>query len=251
MANNRLEAVAALQVRLGWRFRDPAVLERALTHASVGEGAKTDDNERLEFLGDRVLGLVVAERLVARDPKASEGDMAPRLNLMVSRATCARVARRIGLGPALRMSGAETKTGGRDKESILAGACEAVIAAVYQEGRTGRGARPDRDPVERGTSTVRTPLAPRTSRPGCRNGRKGEVVPCPPIRWSPAPGPNTRPSSRSRSASRAWRRPAAKAPPPGGGEGGGGRRISPHFSTENGTALPHTAYFPSTVRMAH
>ncbi len=132
--NTRVAAVQALQDQLGWRFRDLDLLERALTHSSVGEGAKTADNERLEFLGDRVLGLVVAEHLVAKDSKASEGDMAPRLNLMVSRAACARVARRIGLGPALRLSGAETKTGGRDKDSILAGACEAVLAAIFQEG---------------------------------------------------------------------------------------------------------------------
>ncbi len=131
----RQEAVEALQQRLGRRFADPALLERALTHSSVGDGARdTLDNERLEFLGDRVLGLVVAERLVAASATASEGEMAPRLNLLVSRAACAKVARRIGLGAALRMSGAETKSGGRDKDSILAGACEALIAAVYQDG---------------------------------------------------------------------------------------------------------------------
>ena len=133
--NDRALAVEALQSRLGWRVRDPELLERALTHASAGEGVRdTPDNERLEFLGDRVLGLVVAERLIAASPTASEGDMAPRLNLLVSRTACARVGRRAGLGPALRLSGAETKSGGRDKESILAGACEAVIAAVYQDG---------------------------------------------------------------------------------------------------------------------
>ena len=132
--NMRAQAVEALQAQLGWRFRDPALLERALTHSSVGEGVKVDDNERLEFLGDRVLGLVVAERLVAAEPPASEGDMAPRLNMLVSRTTCATVGRRIGLGAALRLSGAEIKTGGRDKDSILAGACEAVIAAIHLEG---------------------------------------------------------------------------------------------------------------------
>ena len=130
----RAQAVEALQTALGWRFRDGALLERALTHASVGDGAKTDDNERLEFLGDRVLGLVVAERLIADAPHASEGELAPRLNLLVSRATCAQVARRIGLGAAMRLSAAETRGGGRDKDSILAGGCEAILAAVFQEG---------------------------------------------------------------------------------------------------------------------
>lgn len=133
--DSRAAAVEALQDRLGWRFGDPALVERALTHASAGDGAKDiADNERLEFLGDRVLGLVIAERLIAAAPDATEGDLAPRLNLLVSRAACAKVGRRIGLGPALRMSAAETKGGGRDKDSILAGACEAVLAAVFEEG---------------------------------------------------------------------------------------------------------------------
>jgi ribonuclease-3 len=132
----RAEAVAELTARLGHVFNDPAVLERALTHASVGDGAqsKARDNERLEFLGDRVLGLVIAEHLIEVDPTASEGDLAPRLNALVNRQTCARVGRRMGLGPALRLSGAESKSGGRDKDSILAGAVEAVIAALYLDG---------------------------------------------------------------------------------------------------------------------
>ncbi len=132
----RAAAAEALAARLGHAFTDPAILERALTHASVGDGARRSvrDNERLEFLGDRVLGLLVAEHLLADDPAASEGDIAPRLNALVSREACAAVARRLELGPALRLSGGETRTGGRDKTSILAGAMEAVIAAVYEDG---------------------------------------------------------------------------------------------------------------------
>ena len=136
--NARAAAVAGLQARLGHDFIDATLLERALTHASVGDGKGAGrDNERLEFLGDRVLGLLTAERLIEMDPKASEGDMAPRLNALVSRATCARVARRMEMGPALRLSGSETKTGGRDKDSILAGAVEAVFAALYLDGGLG------------------------------------------------------------------------------------------------------------------
>jgi ribonuclease-3 len=133
--NARVVAIEALERRLGHVFRDRKLLERALTHSSVGDGAAKPglDNERLEFLGDRVLGLLTAERLIALDPAASEGDLAPRLNALVNRKTCARVARAIALGPALRLSGAETRTGGRDKDSILAGACEALIAALYQD----------------------------------------------------------------------------------------------------------------------
>jgi ribonuclease-3 len=133
--NARVAAIEALERRLGYGFKDRQLLERALTHASVGDGAAKPglDNERLEFLGDRVLGLLTAERLIALDPAASEGDLAPRLNALVNRKTCARVARAIALGPALRLSGAETRTGGRDKDSILANACEALIAALYQD----------------------------------------------------------------------------------------------------------------------
>ena len=116
-ANARVQAVEALQARLGRPMADPDLLERALTHASAGEGVRdAPDNERLEFLGDRVLGLVVAERLVAASPAASEGEMAVRLNLLVSRTACAAVARRIGLGAALRLSKARTPSqSGRDQ----------------------------------------------------------------------------------------------------------------------------------------
>ncbi len=133
--NARADAVGALERRLGRPFKDQALLERALTHASVAAGAtKGRDNEVLEFIGDRVIGLLAAERLAELYPASPEGDLAPRLNALVSREACAKVARRMDLGPALRLSGAETKTGGRDKDSILAGACEAVMAAIYRDG---------------------------------------------------------------------------------------------------------------------
>ena len=132
----RAAAAEALALRLGHVFADPSRLERALTHSSAGDGSGRGprDNERLEFLGDRVLGLLCAEHLIAADPAASEGDLAPRLNALVSREACASVGRRLGVGPALRLSGGETKSGGRDKTSILAGAMEAVLAAVYEDG---------------------------------------------------------------------------------------------------------------------
>jgi len=133
--NDRADAVHTLEQRLGRAFSDPKLLERALTHASVGGGSgKVRDNEVLEFIGDRVIGLLAAERLAELHPQAPEGELAPRLNALVCRQACAGVARRMGLGPALRLSGSETKTGGRDKDSILAGACEAVMAAIYQDG---------------------------------------------------------------------------------------------------------------------
>ena len=132
--NARVAAVHALEDKLGYQFKDRALLERALTHASVGEGAtKVANNEVLEFVGDRVLGLLVAEALARNHPDASEGELAPRLNGLVSRETCARVAQVIGVGPALRMSASATKVGARERGSVLAGACEALIAAVYKD----------------------------------------------------------------------------------------------------------------------
>jgi ribonuclease-3 len=130
--NARAAAVLEFERRLGYVFADRSLLERALTHSSVG--GKARDNEVLEFIGDRVIGLLVAERLAELYPQAPEGELAPRLNALVSREACAAVARRVDLGTALRLSGSETKTGGRDKGSILAGACEAVMAAIYQDG---------------------------------------------------------------------------------------------------------------------
>jgi ribonuclease-3 len=133
--NARAAAVDALKARLGHTFKDDGLLEHALTHASIGgAGNRVRDNEVLEFIGDRVIGLLAAERLVALDAKAAEGDLAVRLNALVSREACARVARGVGMGAALRLAPSETKTGGRDKDSILAGACEAVMAAIYQDG---------------------------------------------------------------------------------------------------------------------
>jgi ribonuclease-3 len=111
-------------------FHDRALLTRALTHASRG----AESNERLEFLGDRVLGLIVAERLYADNPEMNEGGLAVRLNALVKRDFCARVAEAAGLAPHLIMATSESASGGRGKAAILAGATEAVIAALYSDG---------------------------------------------------------------------------------------------------------------------
>jgi ribonuclease-3 len=120
----------ALADRIGHDFARPGLLIRALTHGSV-TSANRDDNERLEFLGDRVLGLVMAEALLMADRAASEGTIAPRFNALVRRETCADVAREIDLGAALKLGRSEQQTGGRRKLALLANAMEAVIAAVY------------------------------------------------------------------------------------------------------------------------
>jgi ribonuclease-3 len=132
--DKRAQAIADFEARLGHVFRDRDLLERALTHPSVGQGAgKTPDNDRLEFLGDRVLGLVIAHELMATDEAATAGDLSKRLHARVSGEACARVARMLGLGAALRLPGGESRRGARDHETILADACEAVIAALYLE----------------------------------------------------------------------------------------------------------------------
>ena len=133
--NARADAVERLERRLGYAFTDRALLERALTHSSAaGGGGKTRDNEVLEFVGDRVIGLLAAERLAQLHPEAPEGELSPRLSALVSGRACAEVARRIELGEALRLAGSETKGGGREKPSILADAAEAVMAALYFDG---------------------------------------------------------------------------------------------------------------------
>jgi ribonuclease-3 len=134
--DRRAAAIADLEGRLGYCFADRALLERALTHASVGKGAA--DNERLEFLGDRVLALVVAETLLARDADADAGRLSKRLHVLVSRDACADVGRALGIGPALRLPGGETRRGAREQVRFLADACEALIGAVYLDGGLDR-----------------------------------------------------------------------------------------------------------------
>jgi ribonuclease-3 len=125
------QALAAAAVRLGHDFARPELLIEALTHPSV-DGAR--NNQRLEFLGDRVLGLVIAEALLAEDRTAAEGQLAPRLNALVRKETCAEVAMALDLGAALRLGRSEMLSGGRRKQALLGDAMEAAIAAVYLDG---------------------------------------------------------------------------------------------------------------------
>lgn len=120
-----------LEDRLGHVFEDRALLKQALTHASV---AGKRSNERLEFLGDRVLGLVIARELIRRFPDANEGDLAVRLNQLVKQDTCARVAQSSGIGDHLILAPGERHAGGNGKAAVLGDACEAVIAALFQDG---------------------------------------------------------------------------------------------------------------------
>jgi ribonuclease-3 len=122
--------IRAFMVRLGHDFQRPELLLRALTHGSIGSPTRPD-NQRLEFLGDRVLGLVISEALFSADMQASEGQLAPRYNSLVRGETCADIARQIGLGDVLKLGRSEMLSGGRRKEALLADAMEAVLAAIY------------------------------------------------------------------------------------------------------------------------
>jgi ribonuclease III len=142
MVLSRLRKMTPLEKAMGYTFKDRALLVHALTHSSARVASKPrSDNERLEFLGDRVLGLAVAEMVVVAFPEASEGDLARQFNRLVRGGTCAFVATQCSLGEQLILSDSEAVHGGRAKETILADAMEAVLGAVFQEAgfETSRG----------------------------------------------------------------------------------------------------------------
>ena len=126
-----------LQAAVGYRFRDRGLLEHAMTHTSRANedvSGGVVDNESLEFLGDAVLGFVVADLLYREFPEGDEGEKSKMKAMLVSTATLARVAERLGLGDHLLLGRGEEKTGGRRKQALLADGCEALIAAMYLDG---------------------------------------------------------------------------------------------------------------------
>lgn len=130
------ENLTIAQEAIGYVFKDRALLDMAMTHPSAlqpNQGAE-HSNQRLEFLGDRVLGLVIAERLYARRPGEREGRLAPRLNHLVNKKACAAAALHKGLDAFLILGTSERQNGGAAKENILGDMCEAVIGAIYLDG---------------------------------------------------------------------------------------------------------------------
>ena len=121
----------ALQARIGYRFHDVSLLETALSHPSLGRKA---NNQRLEFLGDSVLGAAIARMVYTLYPQEAEGELARRLSALVRSETLAQVARGIGLGGALSMTQSEAQAGGRDNPTNLEDACEALIGALFLDG---------------------------------------------------------------------------------------------------------------------
>ena len=131
------EAVRALSVKLGHTFADTRVLLDALTHRSFkneNPDIATSDNERLEFLGDAIVGVVVASLLYLQFPDADEGELTRRRADLVSEKGLAEAAEAIGVGPAMRLGKGEERSGGREKPRLLSSALEACVGAVYVDG---------------------------------------------------------------------------------------------------------------------
>jgi ribonuclease III len=161
MSRKTASARSELEARLGHAFAQPALLDSALTHVSaLTRKDGTEDYQRLEFLGDHVLGLVISDMLFRAFPAADEGELSRRLADLVRKETCAEVARSIDLAAAVRVGGAEGSTGIALRTAILADVCEALIGAVFLDGgyaaaaalveqlwgaRLRRPARPPRD----------------------------------------------------------------------------------------------------------
>jgi ribonuclease-3 len=131
----REAAASVLEQTIGYRFKDGELLVRALTHLSaLAGGSRSGSYQRLEFLGDHVLGLIISEMLFHAFPKGDEGELSRRLADLVRRETCADVARSINLGEAVRLGTSESNSGGRSRTAILADACEALVGAVFLDG---------------------------------------------------------------------------------------------------------------------
>jgi ribonuclease III len=143
----RKRAATALEERIGYHFTDATKLEIALTHISALKGSRNRSGsyQRLEFLGDHVLGLVISDMLYRAFPKADEGELSRRLADLVRKETCTEIARNIDLGTAIRVGSSEAIAGARSRPAILADVCEALIGAVYLDG----GYKAAEDVVER------------------------------------------------------------------------------------------------------
>ncbi len=163
--NGPPDPVAVLAERLPHRFARPDLLRHALTHRSAADprNRMLDSNERLEFIGDRVLALVMAEWLAERFPQEREGDLGKRLAVLVARESLAQVAANLDIAEALRIPAAEDRAGVRHRASVLADAMEALLGAIYLDG----GLDPARVLIRREWSVLleasaRPPVSPKT-----------------------------------------------------------------------------------------
>jgi len=182
--------------RIGYRFREPALLEQALTHISALTGMRNraGSYQRLEFLGDHVLGLVVSDMLFRAFPKADEGEMSRRLADLVRKEACADVARAIELGEAIRLGASEVNAGGRSRTAILADVCEALIGAIFVDG----GYPATSAFIERlWGARMRTPARPlRDSKTALQEWAQARGLPTPAYRELERKGPDHDPEFR-------------------------------------------------------
>jgi ribonuclease-3 len=187
---------AELEAQIGHSFQDADLLRRALTHVSAvnGEGARVETYQRLEFLGDRVLGLAVSEMLFVTFPEAHEGELSRRLADLVRRETCAEVATEWGAGAHIRLGAGEAQTGGRRKNAILADVCESLIGAVFLDG----GFEVARDVVQRAwRQRMLTPRRPlRDSKTSLQEWAQARGLPTPVYREVGRSGPEHQPQFR-------------------------------------------------------
>ncbi|MFI4987122.1 MAG: ribonuclease III [Alphaproteobacteria bacterium] len=193
MPESRAAKLKALEEALGHKFKRLELLDQALTHRSAvkGRGKVPEGYERLEFLGDRVLGLLVAEFLVHRFPREQEGELTRRHTALVRRDSLVRVARSISLGEHLKLSKGEAEAGSRKSPTLLADACEAVIAALFLDG----GLDVARPFLER----YWTPLIeedatpPRDAKTALQEWAQGQKLPLPDYKTVTVEGPSHEP----------------------------------------------------------
>jgi len=186
------ELRAECEATLGHKFKQPELLDRAMTHRSAAQGKSAEwSNERLEFLGDRVLALVMVETLMERFPTAREGDLAPRLNSLVSRETCAVIGAELELWRFLIVDRAERATGGPNKPTLLANAAEAVIGAIYLD--AGLKAA-EKFLLKRWAAMLKAnEVRPRDPKSALQEWVQGEGLPTPSYRHDARDGPDHAP----------------------------------------------------------
>jgi ribonuclease III len=195
-SKRRRRATADFEKRIGYRFSNPALLEQALTHISALTGARNraGSYQRLEFLGDHVLGLVVSDMLFRAFAKADEGEMSRRLADLVRKEACADVGRALDLGAAIRLGASEANAGGRSRIAILADVCEAMIGAVFVDGGYPAAAAL----IERlWSERMRTPARPlRDSKTVLQEWAQARGLPTPAYREVERKGPDHNPEFR-------------------------------------------------------
>jgi ribonuclease III len=195
-SKRRRRATADFEKRIGYRFNNPALLEQALTHISALTGARNraGSYQRLEFLGDHVLGLVVSDMLFRAFAKADEGEMSRLLADLVRKEACADVGRAIDLGAAIRLGASEANAGGRSRMAILADVCEAMIGAVFVDGGYPAAAAL----IERlWSERMRTPARPlRDSKTVLQEWAQARGLPTPAYREVERKGPDHNPEFR-------------------------------------------------------